>query len=389
MESRLLLIRYGELGLKGKNKIRFINLLAENIRRALADLPKREVKATWGRIWVEIHHDLPLVVERLKKVFGIYSISPVFACSKDLEAISATALQVLKDALPQGGSFKVESRRADKSYPMTSPQLSKEVADFLFSQIGDEYRADMHHPQRIIQIEVREEGAYVYGETIPGAKGLPVGSGSKALLMLSGGIDSPVAGWMAMKRGVMLEAVHFHSFPFTGEKSKEKVLALCRLLARWHGRPIPLHVVHFTEIQKAIHAHCPEEYGITIMRRMMFRLANALAEKSRAMALYTGESVGQVASQTLESIHTIDEIAELPVLRPLIGLDKEDIIRYAQHIGTYETSILPYEDCCTIFLPAYPKIRPNRAEAREIEKALDIEGLVAEALAKTTKELIN
>ncbi len=385
MESRLLLIRYGELGLKGKNKIRFIEMLTRNIRHALSDLPKREIKYTWGRIWVEVKDDLPQVMERLKKVFGIYSISPVLECPRDFNEICAAALKVLKNALPQGGTFKVETRRADKSFPMISPEISAGVAEYLFENIGPEYKADMHSPQRIVYVEIRTEGVFVYGEIIAGAKGLPVGCSGKALLMLSGGIDSPVAGWMAMKRGVPIEAIHFHSFPFTGEKSKEKVLELCRLLAPWQGRPIILHIVHFTEIQKAIHKNCPAEYGITIMRRMMFRLAEILAKKNRALAIYTGESVGQVASQTLESINTINQVVNIPVLRPLIGLDKEDIVKYAQHISTYETSILPYEDCCTIFLPEFPKIRPKIEEAEEIEKALNIKDLLDEALSKTER----
>ncbi|MEG1501216.1 MAG: tRNA uracil 4-sulfurtransferase ThiI, partial [Clostridiales bacterium] len=354
-----------------------------NIRDSLSDLPKREIKSTWGRIWVEVKDDLPDVLERITKVFGIYSVSPVLETSKDIEEISKTALQVLLSALPEGGTFKVETKRSDKTFPLTSPEVSQQVAGKIFDVIDDKWDADMHHPQRTINIEIRGEGAYVYGETMPCAKGLPVGCGGKAVLLLSGGIDSPVAGWMALKRGVALEAVHFHSFPFTGEKSKEKVVDLCRLLAKWQGRPIKLHVVHFTDIQKAIRKNCPEEYGITIMRRMMFRIGQKIARQRKALALYTGESVGQVASQTLESINTINAVVDIPVLRPLIGMDKEDIIKYAQHIGSFETSILPYEDCCTLFLPAFHKIRPTIAEALEYEEALDIDVLIAEALSKT------
>lgn len=388
METKLLLIRYGELGLKGKNKIKFINILVHNIKAALADLPRRRIEATWGRVWVEVRDDMPQVLERLSRVFGIYSISPVIECGRDLEAIQAAALQVLQNALPAGGSFKVESRRADKSFPLPSPELSKAVASYLFEQVDARYRADMHQPERTVSIEVRNEGVFVYGEVLPGAKGLPVGASGKAMLLLSGGIDSPVAGWMAMKRGVSIEAIHFHSFPFTGEKSREKVVDLCRLLAKWHGKPVQLHVVHFTDIQMAIRANCPEEYGITIMRRMMFRIAALLASQRNALALYSGECVGQVASQTLESMDTINSVIDIPVLRPLVGLDKEEIIAYAQRIGSFETSILPYEDCCTLFLPAFPKIRPKRAEAMEMEQALDIEGLIEQALAKTEKIVI-
>ena len=383
MAERLLLIKYGELGLKGKNKIQFINRLRNNIKAALAGLPVVDVRSSWGRIWVETEGDQTQIIDRLSKVFGIYAISPVKQANKDLDEIKEAVLQVLFDALPDGGTFKIETKRSDKTFPMTSPDISFEVAKRVFESLDKAWDADMHHPDRTIYIEIREEGAFIYGEVIPGAKGLPVGCGGKAMLMLSGGIDSPVAGWMAMKRGVTLEAIHFYSFPFTGEKSKEKVLDLCHIMTKWHGNPIKLHVVYFTEIQKAIYQNCPEEYGITIMRRMMFRLAEKIARHRSALAVYTGESVGQVASQTLESINTINDVVNIPVLRPLIGFDKEDIMKIARDIGTYETSIRPYEDCCTVFLPKFPKIRPKIKEAEEYEAALDIDALIKEALEKT------
>jgi thiamine biosynthesis protein ThiI len=241
----------------------------------------------------------------------------------------------------------------------------------------------MHDPERTIWLEIREEGAFVYGEVLEGAGGLPVGTGGKALLLLSGGIDSPVAGWHLQKRGVCLEAVHFYSFPFTGEQSKEKVIALCRLLSRWQGAPLKLHVAHFTDIQKAIRRECDEAYSITLMRRMMFRLAERLARQSKALALITGESVGQVASQTLESIAAINDVVDIPVLRPLIGLDKAEIVRIAQRIGSFDISILPYEDCCTIFVPLHPVIRPQIAKAQKLEQELNIKSLLEEALDKT------
>jgi thiamine biosynthesis protein ThiI len=378
----LILVRYGELGLKGKNKSQFINRLILNIKRGIKDLAPREVRSTWGRIWVPVHDDLDQLLEKLQMVFGIYSVSPVVKTEKDLEEIKKAALRVLHDSLPQGGSFKVETRRSDKTFPLTSPEISKKVGSYLFVHSPDIYRADMHHPQHTIEVEIRAEGAFVYGQVVPGAKGLPVGSSGRAVLMLSGGIDSPVAGWMAMKRGVTIEGVHFHSFPFTSERAKQKVLDICQVLARWGGK-MRLHVVHFTEIQKAIRQHCREEYGITIMRRMMFRLAERIALKNKAYAIYTGESVGQVASQTLESMFTINNVTNMPVLRPLVGMDKEEIIRIAQKIGTYDISIRPYEDCCTVFLPDYPKIRPRLDEAEAMEKNLDIEGLLQEALDKT------
>jgi len=382
MKRQLLLVRYGELGLKGKNKYKFINTLRENMSRAVANLSETTVKSGWGRLWVETAQP-QAALERLQMVFGIFSLSPVLQVEKNLETLAEAAYQTLLAALPQGGSFKVETRRADKTFPLTSPEISRQVASLMFSRLDERYTADMHKPQRTVWLEIREEGAFVYGEVLEGAGGLPVGTGGKALLLLSGGIDSPVAGWHLLKRGVSLEAIHFHSFPFTSEQSKEKVIALCRLLARWQGAPVKLHVVHFTEIQKAIRRECSEEYGITLMRRMMFRLAERVAKQRRALALVTGESVGQVASQTLESIATINDVVRIPVLRPLIGLDKAEIIQIAKRIGSFETSILPFEDCCTIFLPPHPKIRPQIAEAQRLEQSLDIKALLEEALEKT------
>ncbi len=378
----LLLVRYGELGLKGRNKSQFIEALARNMERALRGLRPRRVSYTWGRLWVPLYDDMEEVLERLRKVFGIYSFSPVLQCEKEMGAISAAALRVLEDALPTGGIFKVETTRSDKTFPITSPEISKAAAGYIFSHTGDRYSADMRHPEKTVQIEVRAEGAYVYCDTIPGPKGLPVGTSSKALLMLSGGIDSPVAGWMALKRGVRVEAVYFHSHPFTSDRAKEKVLDLCRVLSEWAGE-IRLHVVYFTDIQKAIRLNCPEDYGITIMRRMMFRICDRLAEQRKALALYTGECVGQVASQTLESMLTVNQVFSRPVLRPLVGFDKEEIIQISQRIGAYEISIRPYEDCCTVFVPVHPKIRPRPEEAARIEEALDIETLIAGALEKT------
>lgn len=384
MTKQLILIRYGELGLKGKNKSLFIGKLANNIRVAMRGLQDCHVQSTWGRLWLEIDESQKIeAIDRLQRIFGIYSISSVEKAEKNLESISQTALFVVKQALPNGGTFKIETRRADKSFPGTSPQISRDVAEMVFQQLDDRYDAEMEHPQVTVHIEIRAEGAFVYGDTIHCAGGLPVGCSGKGLLLLSGGIDSPVAGWMAMKRGVALEAIHYHSFPFTGEKAKEKVFELCKVLAKWQNGPVRLHVVHFTEIQKAIYEHCEAEYGITLMRRMMFRLAERIALERRCLALFTGESIGQVASQTLESMNVIERVVNLPVLRPLIGMDKEEIMKIAQHIGTYNISILPYEDCCTVFLPKYPKIRPDLAETEALETRLDIPTLLSDALEKT------
>lgn len=378
---KLLLLRYGELGLKGKNKGQFIKNLASNIERAL---PGKEVLNTWGRLWVSVdgEEDCCRTVERLKDVFGLYSVSPVIQCGRALDEIAAAAMQVLKDALPRGGTFKFESRRSDKTFLLTSPELSQKIGALVLPLVGDDYRVDVRNPERRVDIEVRNEGVFVFGETIAMSGGLPVGSGGKAVVMLSGGIDSPVAAYLAMKRGVKVELVHFHSFPFTSERAKEKVLDLAQVLTKYDPR-LKLHVIHFTDIQTAIRQHCREDYTITIMRRFMYRIAERIARQNKAWAIYTGESVGQVASQTLESMAAINETIKLPVLRPLCGYDKEEIIAVSQRIGAFDISIRPYEDCCTIFLPAFPKIRPRLEDCLEMEQNMDVEGLIEDAFAKS------
>ena len=384
---KLLLLRYGELGLKGKNKGQFIKCLADNIKRALDG---RKVINTWGRLWVELdgsEEDYAATIATLKNVFGLYSVSPVVACGRELPEIAAAALRVLTDALPAGGSFKFESRRSDKSFPLTSPELSAKIGALVLPQVGPEYTVDVRNPERRIDIEVRNEGVYVYGETIPMAGGLPVGCGGKAVVMLSGGIDSPVAAYLAMKRGVKVELVHFHSFPFTSERAKEKVIDLAQVLTKYDPT-LKLHVIHFTDIQTAIRDQCREDYMITMMRRYMYRIAERMARKHKAWAIYTGESVGQVASQTLESMAAINECISLPVLRPLCGFDKEEIIAISQKIGAFEISIRPYEDCCTIFLPEFPKIRPHLEDCLEMEAKMDVDGLIEQALEKSTTLVI-
>ena len=382
---KMLLIRYGELGLKGKNKIKFIERLTHNIRNMLQKLEGVKVHHTWGRLWVELEsaEQLDDAERLLKKVFGIYSISPVVQCKRDFEEIKTAALNELQKAFPEGGTFKVRTKRADKTFPMLSPEISKEVGAYILQNTA-KYHADMHEPEFYVDIEIRQEGVFVYSQVIPGAKGLPVGCSGKAMLMLSGGIDSPVAGYLAMKRGVVFEAVHFESFPFTGEQAKQKVIDLCKVLAAYRGAGIKVHMIHFTDIQKAIHLNCPEEYGITLIRRMMFRIVEKLALGRQAGAIYTGECVGQVASQTLESMFVINNVVNIPVLRPCVGMDKEEIVAIAQKIGTFDISIRPYEDCCTVFLPEYPVIRPSLKAAEEYEKALDIEALIQNCLSQST-----
>jgi thiamine biosynthesis protein ThiI len=379
MES-VLVVRYGEISLNGKNRRIFEDLLLRRMKEALEGLPPRKIWKTYGRIYVELFDDASTVMERLAKVFGIFSFSPARLVSLDLDAIREAALLELRSC-GEGGTFKVETKRPNKNFPLKSPEISREIGRHLFLNT-ENWTVDVHQPQVKINLEIRGEGAFVYSKEAAGLGGLPVGSTGKALLLISGGIDSPVAGWLAMKRGIQPVGLHFYSFPFTSERSKEKVIDLCRVLARYGGS-FKLYVNYFTEIQKAIRKSCPEEFYVTIMRRMMFRLAEAIARQENALALITGENLGQVASQTLESMAVINELVRLPVLRPLVTMDKIEIIDYARKIGTYDISILPYEDCCSLFVPKHPATRPNLQKVREAEEKLDIPSLLEESLEKT------
>jgi thiamine biosynthesis protein ThiI len=388
MSYTTLLVRLGgEIAIKGKNRSTFEKALIENMRNHLKGVegaPK--VARVGGRIEVHLGQaDQEEVVSRLREVFGISSLSPVAESELDMEKIKETALKVVQDALAKRVGkvkFKVEARRANKMFPLTSPEISKAVGGYVLPRVNDRLKVDVYEPELTLTVEVRETKAYLTCDVIPGPGGLPVGTAGRTMLLLSGGIDSPVAGYMALRRGATLECVHFHSFPFTSERAQEKVNELARILAR-HGGRIRLHNVHFTEIQKAIRMHCPEEYSVTIMRRFMMRIADRLAHQRKCLALVTGESLGQVASQTLESMYVINSVTSIPILRPLVAMDKVDIMNIAERIGTYETSILPYEDCCTVFLPKNPKTRPKLWEAEAAEEKLDVEALIRDALEKT------
>ncbi|GAB6876121.1 tRNA uracil 4-sulfurtransferase ThiI [Thermaerobacter litoralis] len=394
----VLLVRYGEIGLKGRNRPQFEQALLRQIRRALGAWPGTAVYRTPGRVWVEppAGTDPEPLLEALQRVFGIVAVSPAERVDLDLEAIAAGARRVLEAALedrpggggPAGGpvTFKVEARRSNKRFPLTSLDLNRELGARLLAA-HPELKVDVQRPQVTVHVEVRHDGAYVYARSVPGPGGLPVGVTGRACVLLSGGIDSPVAVWMAMKRGLRPICVHFHSPPFTSERAREKVVDLTRVLARWGG-PLALWVVHFTEVQRAIQLDCPPELTITLMRRMMFRLAERIAARERALALVTGESLGQVASQTLESIRTISAVTTLPVLRPLIGLDKTEIVERARAIGTYDISVLPYEDCCTLFVPAHPATRPRPEQAEAAEAVRDWEPLLADALERSERLVV-
>ena len=318
-------------------------------------------------------------MDRLRRVFGLISLSPASVCERDMAAIEKTLVELAGKRLKHGGAktFRMSCRRADKQFPMDSMEMNRHLGGVILDAYPD-LTVDLDHADIDLHVEVREQ-VYLYTETIQGAGGMPVGSGGKAMLLLSGGIDSPVAGWMMAKRGLAVEGVHFHSFPYTSERAKEKVYELCRRLTPWCGG-IRLHVVPFTEIQESIYQQCPHEELVLIMRRFMMRIAQRTAENNGAGALVTGESVGQVASQTLESITVTNEVARMPVFRPLIGLDKVEIMEIARRIDTYETSIQPYEDCCTIFTPKHPLTRPNLERILRSEEKLDIEGLVDRAV---------
>lgn len=378
----MLIARYGEISIKGKNRADFEKKLQDNMQKAVKGLGDIKISRTGGRILIHLNGaEYREALEKLRWVPGIVSLSPVITTEQDMDRIKEAAVELLKKVANSSTTFKVEARRANKMFPLSSPEIAKELGGYILKNIPG-VSVNVHHPDITLTCEIRENDAYIYVEVIPGPGGLPVGSSGKALLLLSGGIDSPVAGWMAMKRGVEVEAIHFHSYPFTSDRARKKVEDLAQILAEFGGR-VRLHVVHFTEIQKAIRQHCPEELSITVMRRFMMRIADRLAHQRKLLALVTGESLGQVASQTLESMYTINHVTTIPILRPLVAMDKVDIIRIAKDLGTYETSILPYEDCCTIFMPKNPRTRPKVEEAERAERDLDIEALLQEALDKT------
>ncbi|MFY9177228.1 MAG: tRNA uracil 4-sulfurtransferase ThiI [Caldicoprobacterales bacterium] len=379
--ERLILIRYGEIYLKGQNRPFFEKTLINNIKKTLEPFGQPKVFKAQGRIYVENLQVERVVLDRLSKVFGAIGINPAWKTDKDLESIKTMVKTAMKDALEKTTkdniTFKVESRRADKNFPIGSMDLSREMGGFILKSFPG-LKVDVHNPDIKLNIEIREH-AYAYHENIPGAGGMPVGTNGKTALLLSGGIDSPVAGWMIAKRGVKLTAIHYHSFPYTSDKSKEKVVDLCRLLTQYCG-PIRLHVVPFTEIQQELYEKCPDGLLTILMRRFMMRIAEIIAQNEGAQALVTGESIGQVASQTLEALASTDDAVSMPVFRPLIGLDKNEIVEIAEKINTYETSILPYEDCCTVFVPRHPVTRPKLDRVRKAETFVNAEALIQRAL---------
>ena len=378
----IILCKLGEIVLKGLNRHSFEMKLMSNIRRRTQRYGKFKIYSRQSTIYVEPVEetcDLAAAYDACKKVFGIIAIARAVPCAKEKEAIFATAKEYLGPALLAAKSFKVESKRSDKSFPMGSIQLSQWVGGALHDAFPH-LTVDVHHPELTVYVEVREDAAYVHGPAEAAAGGLPLGMGGHAVSLLSGGIDSPVSSYMIAKRGVQLEMIHFASPPYTSELAREKVLKLAQELTPWCGR-LAVFIIPFTEIQEEIRRKCPEDHFTLIMRRFMMRLADMLARELRCRALVTGENLGQVASQTMQALAVSEDVATMPVLRPLIGLDKEEIVKIARKIGTFDTSILPYEDCCTVFTPRHPKTKPNLEEVREYEAALDIDALCDKALA--------
>lgn len=376
-----ILIRYAELALKGKNRSVFEKRLQENIKVALKPYKNTiKIERTFGRMFIQLNgQDHEPIVEKLKSIFGIHSFSLAMKVENELEKIKQGALDAVAAILDQPKTFKVSAKRAFKHFPIGSQELNQEVGGHLLRNT-DNLKVDVHHPDIEVKVEVRETATYISCAVYKGSGGLPVGTSGKVVLMLSGGIDSPVAGYLAMKRGVKIEAIHFESPPYTNERAKQKVIDLTKVLTEYGGK-IKLHVVPFTNIQKLIHQNIPGNYTMTIMRRMMLRISEQIAANQKALAIATGESLGQVASQTLHSMHTINEVTNLPMIRPLVTMDKLEVIEIAKKIGTYDISILPFEDCCTIFLPPETKTKPLKEKAHLFEQKLDIDALVEEAVS--------
>jgi thiamine biosynthesis protein ThiI len=377
----MILLKQGEIVLKGLNRRLFEQRLIANAARRIKPYGDFRIYAVQSTVYVEPQDDgcdMDGAFEALKTVFGVIALTRAAACEKDKDAIVAKAIEYLGDDMRAAKSFKVETKRSDKSFPMTSIAVSQYVGGEL-AEAFPETEVDVHEPELVVHVEVRETAAYVHAQPVPGAGGMPVGSNGRAVTLLSGGIDSPVSSYMIAKRGIHLIPVHFFSFPYTSEAAKEKVVELAQILTAYCGR-LTVEIVPFTHIQEEIRDKCPEELFTLVMRRFMMRIAQRIACSNGCGALVTGENLGQVASQTMPAMAVTEAVTTLPVLRPLIGFDKEEIIRYARKIGTLDTSILPYEDCCTVFTPRHPKLHPTVEELADAERALDVEGLVNEAL---------
>ena len=380
--KEVLLCKYGEIVLKGANRSYFEDMLCKELRKRAKKCGNFEVLRAQSTVYIEPQDDfcdMDAMLCEAQKVFGIVAIARAYVCDKSLEAISEAAREFIAPEIRNYRTFKVEAKRSDKRFPLDSMDLSREIGGVLLSA-NPRVKVDVRNPEIIVKVEVRERAAYIYAGHHKGAGGMPVGTNGKGLLLLSGGIDSPVAGYMMAKRGVKLEAVHFESFPYTSERALQKVLDLAKIVSDYSG-DIYVHIISLTHIQEELVKHCDEDYFTLLLRRYMVALSNKVAEKYDCGALITGESVGQVASQTMQAIGVTDAVAEIPVFRPCIGMDKEEIVQISRKIGTFETSILPYEDCCTVFTPKHPKTRPDIEKVIEQEQKLDVQALEDEAFA--------
>ena len=378
--KQLILAKCGEIVLKGLNRSHFDAILLKNLKESIKDLGKFDISLAQSTVYVRPLGDADMdeVFERTCRVFGFAAVCRAYTCEKEMDAILNLAKECLCDIMEEVSTFKVEAKRADKRFPLKSPEICREVGAVLLEKFNH-LKVDVHNPEVTVTVEVRDFGAYIHAVRVPGAGGMPYGSNGRACLLLSGGIDSPVAGYMMAKRGVQLTGIHFFSPPYTGERAKQKVVTLAELM-RAYCPGMKLLVVHFTEVQEAIRDHCKEEFFTVIMRRFMMRVAYALERRTHSGCLITGESLGQVASQTMDALRLTDGVTDSLVLRPLIGMDKEEIVRISRKIGTFETSIQPYEDCCTVFTPKHPRTKPTLRDIEREEANLDIEALVEKAL---------
>ena len=385
----ILLIKNGELALKGLNRGTFEAVLKKNLRRALYRVGEFTIRKAQSTIYIEPKSDdidWDEACDRVSRVFGLAAFCRARVVEKDLDAIKAAAAEYLNTELSLASSFKVEAKRADKSFPVRSPELCASVGEYLLEAFPH-LHVDVHHPDVTVTVEIRDFGAYIHAAQLPGAGGMPVGTGGDCALLISGGIDSPVAAYMMAKRGIRLTAVHFATPPYTSERAEQKVISLLEKVARYAGR-IELHIVPFTRIQEEIGKHCPEDLFTVVMRRFMMRIAQRIAEEHKCEALITGESVGQVASQTIPAMACTEAVTDLPIFRPLIGMDKEEIISIARRIDTFDISVQPYEDCCTVFTPRHPRTRPKLYMLEQAEKGLDVEALVEDAVSGVRRRTI-
>jgi tRNA uracil 4-sulfurtransferase len=387
MKYDRILVRYGEISTKKRNRSRFIDKLKKSIMRALSDFPNAKIESNRDRMYILLNGEngsemIPL----LKTVFGIQSFSPAVKVEKNIDEMKRVALDLFQMLYKEGQTFKITGKRADRTFELNTDEINHTFGALLLKSTPG-LKVDVKNPDLNLQIEIREEAAYLSCENIMGAGGLPAGSSSRAMLMLSGGLDSPVAGYLAMKRGLELEAVHFYSPPYTSERAKQKVIDLTEKLSEISGQ-IKLHIVPFTEIQELVQKQVPDNYTMTTTRRLMLRITDELRKKNEAIAIITGESIGQVASQTLESMYAINEVTNTPIIRPLITMDKTDIMNIAREIDTHDISILPFEDCCTIFVPSSPKTKPKREKVNHYESFIDFEPYVQKAANETETVII-